>query len=219
MKPSIFAPGATVVRRDVLDGRVWGVTAHRALDDDGDRLTLVSWPGVVTYALTSWIAWLRTGAEASREQSVPDLAAGRGELGEWVWRDTVVLSWVGLDPGFTVQRYLPVTGGPGHWKVNFEGPVTRTAFGIDTCDLLLDLVAEPDTLRWQWKDEDEYAQARRLGMITDAGHRRVEQARERAVAFVETRSGPLSQDWSTWQVPAEWPLPSLPPGALDRGAP
>ncbi|GAA2673887.1 hypothetical protein [Actinoplanes palleronii] len=64
-----------------------------------------------------------------------------------------------------------------------------------------------------------YAQARRLGMITDAGHRRVEQARERAVAFVETRSGPLSQDWSTWQVPAEWPLPSLPPGALDRSAP
>ncbi|WP_221328343.1 DUF402 domain-containing protein [Actinoplanes sp. L3-i22] len=217
MSPPPFAAGTTVVRRDVLNKRVFSAVAHRVIGDDGEHLTLASWPGTITYALTTWIAWLGTGDDTTRKQSIPDLACGRWDLGEWTWRDTAVLTWVGLDADFNVQRYLPITGGTDHWKINFERPVTRTTLGIDTCDLLLDLIVEPDTMRWRWKDEDEYAQARRLGMITDADHRRVDQARQRAVAFVGNRSGPLAQDWSSWQVPADWALPVLPLHALNQG--
>jgi hypothetical protein len=216
MAPSTFAIGATAVRRDVINGRVWSAAPHRVLDDDGQQLTLASWPGVTTYSPTTWIEWLRTGDDATRKQAIPDLAAGRWQLGKWIWQDTAVLTWVGLDPDFSLMRFLPVTAGTSIWKVNFERPSERTEAAIETFDLLLDLVAHPDTMQWHWKDEDEYAQARRLGVIGDAEHRRVEQARQRAVAFVETRGGPLAQDWSDWQVSTDWPIPILPADAIRR---
>ncbi len=215
MTSLILPTGATAVRRDVLNGRIWTAGAHRVIDDDGHHLTLACWPGATTFAPTTWIQWLRTGDDAIRKHGISALANGSWQLGEWVWRDTMMLNWVGHDPDFSVQRFLPVSGGINLWKINFERAVQRTPLGIDTFDLLLDLVADPDTLAWRWKDEDEYDQARRLGVISDSEHRRVEQARQRAVAFVEARDGPLSQDWSDWQVPAHWPVPTLPPHALD----
>ncbi|GIE85497.1 hypothetical protein SAMN06264365_105116 [Actinoplanes regularis] len=154
MASATFAIGATAVRRDVLDGRVWSAAAHRVLDDDGQRLTLCCWPGVTTYAPTTWIEWLGNRDDAVRKQGIPDLAAGRWDLGEWIWRDTVLLTWVGLDPDFSVQRFQAVSGGSTQWKINFERPVRRTAIGIDTFDLLLDLIADPARDRWSWKDED-----------------------------------------------------------------
>jgi hypothetical protein len=39
-------------------------------------------------------------------------------------------------------------------------------------------------------------------------------ARRRALAFAEAGEGPLAEDWTSWRVPAEWPLPTLPDGVL-----
>ena len=78
--------------------------------------------------------------EQARWQAVTDPADGEWELGRWIWRDTIVVSLIGLDPDFSLQHYQPIDGSPGHWKINFERPVTRTPAGIDACDLLLDLI-------------------------------------------------------------------------------
>jgi hypothetical protein len=63
----------------------------------------------------------------------------------------------------------------------------RTRIGIDTFNLLLDLVVEPDLTGHVWKDEDEYAQARRLGVIDDALHRHIDEARQQVVAQIGSR--------------------------------
>ena len=203
------------MRRDVLDGRVWTAAAHRVLSDDGRQLSLACWPGSATYAPTTWIRWLHDGDEATRTEGVANLAAGRWQLGRWAWRHTAVLTWIGLDPDFSLMYFRALTGGIEQWKINFERPVQRTPLGIDTFDLLLDLVGDPAGDHWTWKDQNEYDQARRLGLITDAEHHGVELARQRAAAFVEARSGPLAQDWSAWQVPEDWPALTLPPHVLD----
>ncbi|MEU5045988.1 DUF402 domain-containing protein [Streptomyces griseorubiginosus] len=62
----------------------------------------------------------------------------------------------------------------------------------DTFDLTVDLVVDPDLTRWQWKDEDEYAHVRRLGIVTDAEHRAVAAARDQALAMIEERCGPFA---------------------------
>lgn len=214
----LFAEGTTITRRDVLDGRVWTAAPHRVLSDDGTRLILVTWPGTVGYTPTTWIRWFTEGDEAARAQAVANLIDGGGELGRWTWQDTTVVTWVGLDPDFSLQLYQPVDGSSSHWKINFERPVTRTPDGIDTCDLLLDLMIDPNGATWQWKDENEYAEFRRHGVISETEDRRVQAARERAVAFAEARQGPLAEDWSAWLIPADWPLPQLPPEALDTGS-
>lgn len=213
---SAFPAGATAVRRDVLDGKVWSAAPYRVVDDDGTVLRLACWPGIESLSLTTWIDWLITGDDAVRKQSISDLVRRRWQLSPWVWRDNTVVSWYGVDPDFSIHLFTPVGGGAPHWYLNFERPLRRTAIGIDTCDLMLDLVADADLRRWFWKDEDEYAQGRRLGLVTDADHRRVQPARERAVALLETRGGPFSDHPSRWQVPADWPNPVLPPQVLDR---
>jgi hypothetical protein len=196
MSSALFPTGSTVVRRDVLDGRVWTAAAHRVLSDDGHRLSLACWPGSPAYAPTTWIRWLHDGDDATRAEGVTNLAAGRWQLAPWTWRHTALLTWIGLDPDFSLMYFRPLTGGTEQWKVNFERPVQRTRLGVDTFDLLLDLAGDPTGEHWTWKDQHEYDQARRLGLIDDAEHHRVVQARQRAVAFVEARSGPLAQDWS-----------------------
>ena len=42
----MFASGDTVIKRDVLDGRVWYAQPHRVLRDTGDELLLAYWPAL-----------------------------------------------------------------------------------------------------------------------------------------------------------------------------
>jgi len=208
----IFDEGDTVTRRDVLDGQVFSAAPHRVLHDTGDELLLAHWPGIAARAPRTWTGWLRTGDESVRKQALPDLAARTWELDDWVWRDTGRLSWFGVDPWFSVHRFFDLAGTPLNWYINFERPVVRTRSGLDTFDVMIDLVAAPDLSWWRWKDEDEYAEIRRLGVVSDAEYGLIEQARERAAALVETRGGPFAEDWSSWRADPAWPIPVLPHG-------
>ncbi|MGF7238966.1 MAG: DUF402 domain-containing protein [Frankia sp.] len=208
-----FAPGATVVRRDTLRGQIWTAAPHRVVEDDGHELLLACWPGVEMLAPTTWIEWLRTGNDTVRKQAIPNLAAGRWDLGRWNWRDTTVLGRFGAGDYFSVHRYFDSDHQCGGWYVNFEVPYRRTAIGIDTFDLLLDLVVEADLSGHSWKDEDEYAHGRRLGLISDRLHTRVDEARHQVISLIETRQGPFADDRSDWRCDPRWPTPRLPDDA------
>jgi Protein of unknown function (DUF402) len=210
----LFTAGMTAVRRDVLGGRVWTAMPHRVVRDDGAELVLAYWPGIESVAPATWIEGLRSGDAGARQRLIAELADGRWELGRWVWRDTTTLSWFGVDEDFSVHHFWDRAGEPLRWYVNFERPAERTAIGIDTFDLLVDLVIEPDRSRWVWKDEDEYAHGRRLGLIGEAEHRRVGRARERALALVEAGRGPFADAIAARCPEASAPAPVLPAGAL-----
>lgn len=211
----VFPEGSTVVRRDVSRGKVWSATPYRVIRDTGNELTLACWPGVEMLAPATWIEWLRTGDADARMQGVSRLAAGRWELGPWVWQDTTVLVRCSAGDFFSVKRLFDATGRGGGWYVvDLALPFARTPLGIDTLDLLVDLVVDADLSDYQWKDEDEYAQARRLGVVDDALHRQVAAAREQVVALVEARQGPFAEDWTSWRRDPTWPLPALPTNAL-----
>ncbi len=207
-----FAVGATAVKRDVLRGKVWTAAPLRVVEEDGDTLVLATWPGVEQQSPTTWIEWLRTGDDATRKQAIPNLTAGRWELDRWIWQDTTLVSRFAAGEHFSMHRFLGA--GPAHWYVNFERPYRRSPIGIDTFDLLVDLVVAPDLSSYTWKDEDEYAQARRLGLIDDAWHADVQQARDRVLALVESAAGPFAHDLSTFRHDPAWPDPVLPPDAL-----
>ncbi|MEV5508388.1 DUF402 domain-containing protein [Streptomyces orinoci] len=209
-----FQPGATAIRRDIFQGRVWTAAPRRVLADTGRTLTLAHWPGVEGLAPTTYIDSLnmadRAAQEAARDRGFADLAAGTWELGRWQWRNTTVLSRFEAGEHFSVHLFFDAAHRPLHWYINFELPFVRTAFGIDTRDLLLDLVVEPDLSAHTWKDEDEYAQGRRLGIIDDAEHTRIESARERALALLSERQTAYFEGWLNWKPESGWPLPELP---------
>ncbi|MFF4623289.1 DUF402 domain-containing protein [Nonomuraea jabiensis] len=208
-----FDEGATAVRRHVWNGKVWTAAPYRVLQDTDEYLVVAGWPGLKSLASTTWITSFLNGGRR-REQTIDELASGRWELGWWTWRGTIVRSWYGIDKHFTVRQFFDADQRPLTWYIDFDLPKQRTRLGIDTFDLLLDLIVEPDLSRHRWKDEDEYRHGRRLGLIDDQVHRHVSAARDEVVGLVETRQGPFACDWSA---PAHelWQTPKLPADALE----
>jgi predicted RNA-binding protein associated with RNAse of E/G family len=98
------------------------------------------------------------------------------------------------------------------WYVDFERPPTRTAFGIDTRDLFLDVVVKPD-FSILWKDEGEYDQAVALGLLTGEECQNVAAAREDVVRLVADRAL-LRGVWEDWRRDKSWNLPAIPPEVL-----
>ncbi|MFD1147501.1 DUF402 domain-containing protein [Saccharothrix hoggarensis] len=213
-----FEPGATAVRRDVLRGKVWSAHAVRVLADSPDALVACCRPGAECLAPTTWIEWLLTGDDGVRKRALPNLAAGRWRLDRWIWRDTVQLLWNPPGTWFSVHAFYDASDEHrlSRWYVNFQRPLRRTALGFDTFDLLLDLVVAPDLSGWSWKDEGEYAQGRRLGVVGEDDHRAVERARDQAVAMIENRDGPFAPDagWAGWRSDPSWPATALPADVL-----
>ena len=115
-------------------------------------------------------------------------------------------------PWFSVNAFYS-SAGLRNWYVNFEHPTCRGTDGFDTFDLAVDLVIDPDLSALTWKDEDEYAHVRRLGIITDTEHQAVDAARAQVLAMIEERSGPFADvhTWGGWRWDPTWPAPRLPP--------
>jgi len=215
-----FAEGATVVLRNVRNGKIWSAAPFRVIADTGAGLVIACWPGTENLAPATFTEWLRTGDASIRAQAIPHLASGQWELARFTWRDTTLTVRSGERDYFSVHRYAggDRSSGKAHhrggWYVNFELPRQRTAIGVDTLDLLLDLLVEPDLSGYAWKDEDEYAHARRLGVIDDALHARLDEERQRVLALIESREAPFTEDWAIHQPDPHWATPELPPDAL-----
>ena len=211
---SAFAPGASIVRRDTVLGRVWGVAPLRVISDTPEALVAACWPGIRMLSPASYIEAWRTGRPAGRLQLIRELAAGTWQLGERTWQDNADLTWVGRREYFSVHRFFGPDEEPGVWYVNFELPARRTAIGYDTCDLCIDLIVAPDLRSYQWKDEEEYAYGREVGFITDVVHEQIEQAKERVLTLLADRAGPFAGNWSDWRRDPSWPQPGLPASAV-----
>ncbi len=217
----LFQPGTTPVRRDVHAGRVWTAMPQRVVDDTGHVLTLAYWPGIESLAPTTWITSTRNQDDVTRKQGLEDLAAGTWTLGRYRWTGTALLSYFLAGEWFSVHGFQDAaTREPLRWYVNFEKPYQRRpGLGIDTMDLALDLVITPDLSGHHWKDTEEYAQLRRLGLIDDYLHRQVERARGRAISMLDDRTGPFAAGWPTWAPDPSWPLPELPELPADADGP
>ncbi|MEW2709540.1 hypothetical protein AB0948_31810 [Streptomyces koyangensis] len=71
------------------------------------------------------------------------MVAGEWELAAGVWQGKDLLPWK---------------------------PARPPEDGFDTLDLTVDLVVAPDLTGWEWRDEDEYAHGRRLGIVSETEH-------------------------------------------------
>lgn len=219
-----FETGQTVVRRDVYrSGRVWSEQALRVVSDTGEALVTACVPG----AEARWPA-LYAKARSDGDRSVSTeafeaIAAGEWELEDRRWQETELLLWKPPTAWFSINAFYTLAG-MRNWYVNFEHPTCRRTDGFDTFDLTVDLVVDPDLSLWQWKDEDEYAHVRRLGIITDPEHQAVDDARTQVLAMIEERSGPFADvgTWGDWRWDPTWPAPRLPqpaPRPGERGVP
>jgi predicted RNA-binding protein associated with RNAse of E/G family len=210
MSALTLSAGDTAVVRGILNGRTWFEWAVRVLDTDASSATTARWPGSATRDISFYIDSLRTGSRELRLQAQRARASGEWALADSVWRRTGVVEQVTSGRWFSVSRMHGTDGALLCWYVNFQRPAVWRGDGWDTNDLALDLVVEPDGA-WSWKDEDEFAHERGLGLITDTEYAAVQEARSEAVALIEAREGLFAESAAErWLPDPAWAPPLLP---------
>ncbi len=211
----IFEAGQTVVRRDVhRTGRVWCEQAMRVVADTSEALVAACAPGADACWPTLYAKARADNDRSMRTEAFEALATGEWDLSPGSWQDTELLLWRPPATWFSIYAFY-TSAGLRNWYVNFEHPTVRTVDGFDTFDLTVDLVVDPDLTTLTWKDEDEYAHVRRLGIVTDSEHQAVDVARAQVLAMIEERSGPFAEAdaWAEWRWDPAWPTPRLPRSA------
>ncbi|MET8469727.1 DUF402 domain-containing protein [Streptomyces sp. NPDC006422] len=107
--------------------------------------------------------------------------------------------WLFWEPGWRFRN----------WYVNLEEPRVRWSGGVDSEDHFLDLSVHPDG-SWRWHDEDEFAQAQAVGLMSPGQAAEVRAAGRRAVADIENWRSPYPDGWQHWRPDPAWPVPALP---------
>ncbi|MFF3767792.1 DUF402 domain-containing protein [Streptomyces sp. NPDC001922] len=107
--------------------------------------------------------------------------------------------WLFWDPGWRFKNYY----------VNLEEPRRRWARGVDSEDHFLDIEVRPDR-SWEWRDEDEFAQAQRAGLMDAGQAERVRAAGRAAVEQISAWGTPFDAGWENWRPDPAWTVPELP---------
>jgi hypothetical protein len=82
-----------------------------------------------------------------------------------VWRKNHVLSLTFRGDAHSIWLFWSEDWTFRGWYVQLQKPVVEASTGLETMDHALDVVVEPDGT-WRWKDEDDLAEAIRLGVFT-----------------------------------------------------
>ncbi|MFE9609119.1 DUF402 domain-containing protein [Streptomyces sp. NPDC006012] len=107
--------------------------------------------------------------------------------------------WLFWEPGWQFKN----------WYVNLEEPLARWESGVDSEDHFLDISVYPDR-SWHWRDEDEFAQAQRDGLMDADQAERVRRAGRSALEVIRAWGPPFSEGWQHWRPDPSWGVPSLP---------
>lgn len=107
--------------------------------------------------------------------------------------------WLFWEPGWQFKN----------WYVNLEEPLSRWDGGVDSEDHFLDICVYPDR-SWDWRDEDEFAQAQRVGLMDPEAAARVRAAGRAAVAEIRAWGPPYTDGWESWRPDPSWSVPVLP---------
>lgn len=137
---------------------------------------------------------------------------GKIKIVDYEWDRTDVLMLI--VPGEAFSIYLMWKTGTRNlvcWYINLQEPIRRTDIGFDTMDHMLDVVVSPELSTWQWKDEDEFAEAVRIGFYPPEKAREIRAEGEKALHFLTAELRSFYQKWESWQPQPEWEIPKLSP--------
>lgn len=128
------------------------------------------------------------------------------------WERTDVLILVVPEEAFSIYiMWETGTKNLDCWYVNLQEPICRTSIGFDTMDNMLDVVISPDMSEWNWKDEDEFEEAQKVGFYSAEKADEIRAEGEKAVRLITKERRALYEQWRNWQPDPEWDFPTLSP--------
>jgi predicted RNA-binding protein associated with RNAse of E/G family len=187
-----------VVIRTVFRGQVWNALPNYLIEDSPERVVTALLPGARCQQ-----------PAVPRQEMFAALASGRWATVETTWHTNRTL-WVWPQAAnYAIGLFWEdATGLFRAWYLNLQTPLRRSSLGFDLWDQVLDVVVRPDR-SWTWKDEDELAEAARLGVIGPEEAAAVRAEGERLTASLDAV---VPTGWEDWRPDPGWPALELPDG-------
>lgn len=203
-----WRPGDVVVHQEIWNQRIWAARPLVVVNDSPDRLLLWLPKGTVRKVPMTPPTRMDPGGRTARIIDLLDRC-------DWVHVDhvwDVSCLWI-LRPGdwhAVWISWLP-SGEQFGWYINLQRPFRRTAIGIESMDMMLDVVATPDR-HWSWKDDDEFEQILERRIFNQATGERVRTEATGVIHRLETNASPFNEGWEEWRPDPSWSIPQLQPG-------
>ena len=188
-------PGDPVLLRSVYRGQVRFAIPQHFVAEDAGRLIFYRRPGSQGRSVQ------RNGDGKYLDRWV------RGDpTTAFVWARTHMLLLVRPGEAHSLELFWDESWSFLGWYVNLQSPLRRSPLGYDMTDWALDIWVEPDG-RWRWKDEEDFAEARGLGVFDDEAAAAIRTEGERVIA-----APPWPTGWEAWRPPGAWQPLALPDG-------
>jgi protein associated with RNAse G/E len=202
-----WQPGDILVVQERWRGHLWSAVPHVAVAAGEGYVTYVPSGTAATYASSIGVPGRDHLPRSERK-----LLAMQTCVYEVVERYLVPAALHFFTPGSWARVSLgwEADGMFMGWYVNFERPVTATPDGLQTMDLVLDMIVRPDRT-WDWKDRTEFDEAVRRGVLDAGLLETLETEAEGVLARMRSRTGPFDESWSAWRADPGWVRPVLPP--------
>jgi hypothetical protein len=195
--------GDIIVLRGIWKGELWWACPAYVVRDLAD-LVAIYWP-----AGTPVKRW-------ARRPTVQDLLTPQVQLIDAEWIETDVLSLVEPGAAHSIDIMWETNQRTQRcWYVHLQEPFRRTSIGFDTMDQILDIVISPDLSHWHWKDEDEFAEAEKVGVYSPMEALAIRVEGKRVIEMLNSLAPPFCNGWEKWMPPQEWSKPKFPDGWED----
>ena len=206
MSEERWSTGETIALRYFPRGELRWVKPVRVVDDSDDVIALF----LAANTTIKKPVRIDDGLEIDRSLTYEQRYRLGWALGEATWRDNSVLMLTRPGSAHSYWAFWDdATWGLIAWYVNIQAPLARSPIGFDSEDYVLDLVIEPDLSSWRWKDEDELADAVRLGRFTDNDAERIRAEGATAIDALSSSSWPFACGWEKWRPDPAWTVPDL----------
>jgi protein associated with RNAse G/E len=196
---SVWLPGKQVTLRGVGINVFWAYPTT-VVQDTNDLIAIYMPAGVI-------------GKDTKQKPTPEDLMHPQKiKIVDTRWERTDVLMLI--VPGEAFSTYVMWKTGTKDlvcWYINLQEPIQRTSIGFDTMDNMLDIIVSPDMSEWKWKDEDEFAEAERIGFYSHEKAREIRAVGEKAVKLVTLARRSFYERWKMWQAKTNWEIPILSP--------
>jgi hypothetical protein len=200
----MWNPGDVVTWRGIFNNRIWHVQPTIVINDSPDELILTLLPE------TECVAEARYPEGKKHGKHWWEFIDNDWTLKKYRWRTNRLLIILVPEAFYSTMLFWDDTSNQFLcYYINFQVPFRRRQWGIDTLDLDLDIVIDPD-FSFKWKDEEDYQKAIEHGLITPEWVQGIENAKPEIFEKLEKRLYPFDGSWLGWKPDPNWEPPKLP---------
>ncbi len=207
-----WRPGDPLVVTEVWHGHLWSAIPHTLVSaDETGHVTYLAPDAVGAYATSRGVPGRAHLSRGERKLAALQTLVYRVVEAPHHFAPLASLhffrpgSWARVNLGWSADRSQFLG-----WYVNFEVPYQLVDHGLQTMDLVLDMLVTPDRT-WRWKDRDEFDDALARGILSADIAATLEAEAAQVIDQVERRQGPFADAWPGWRPDPRWSTPLLAP--------